>query len=228
MSVTNTDDLITDPRFLAWSHREISFSREDRWAIIPEPGRFPLVLDPCINNVRFERVLIDGGSSIDILFCNSLPSQKLSQANLKPYEAQFWGVLPGQSSMPLEQITLHVQFGTAEHFRTDYVNFVVTDLDDTYHAILGRPALTKFMAVPHYSYLVLKMPTEHGVLALRGNVYTACTYEEEGFKVAEATDLSICMEQTLVAATKTLANHLEIPELQAPRKSIKSKDHKEI
>jgi hypothetical protein len=46
--------------------------------------------------------------------------------------------------------------------------------------------------------------------------------------VAEATDLSIRMEQTLVAATKTPADYLEILELQAPRKSIKSKDHKEI
>jgi hypothetical protein len=108
---------------------------------------------------------------------------------------------------------LPVQFGTAEHFRTYYVNFVVADFDDTYHAILGRLMLTKFMAVPHYSYLVLKMPTEHGVLTLRGNVYTAYTCEEEGFKVAEATDLSIHMEQTLVAATKTPADHLEIPEL---------------
>jgi hypothetical protein len=51
MSITSADDLITDPRFPAWSHREISFNREDRWAVIPEPGRFPLVLDPCINNV---------------------------------------------------------------------------------------------------------------------------------------------------------------------------------
>jgi hypothetical protein len=123
---------------------------------------------------------------------------------------------------------LPVQFGTAEHFRTDYVNFVVADFDGTYHAILGRPMLTKFMVVPHYSYLVLKMPTEHGVLTLRGNVYTTYTCEEEGFKVAEATDLSIHMEQTLVTATKTPTDHLEIPELQAPRKSIKSKDHKEI
>jgi hypothetical protein len=191
MSVTNADDLITDPRFLAWSHREISFNHDDRWAIIPEPGQFSLVLDPCINNVRFERVLIDGGSSIDILFRNSLPALKLSQADLKPYEAQFWGVLPRQSSIPLGQITLPMQFWTAEHFYTDYVNFMVTDFDGTYHAILGRPALIKFMAVLHYSYLVLKMPIEHGILTLRGNVYTTYTYEEEGFKVAKATDLSI-------------------------------------
>jgi hypothetical protein len=102
------------------------------------------------------------------------------------------------------------------------------DFDDTYHAILGRLALTKFMAMLHYSYLVLKMPTEHGVLTLRGNVYTAYTCEEEGFQVAKATDLSIRMAQTLVVATKTPVDHLEIPKLQAPCKSIKSKYHKEI
>jgi hypothetical protein len=87
MSVANADNLITDPRFLAWSHQEISFNHKNRWVIIPKPCRFPLVLDPYINSVQFERVLIDGDSSIDILFRNSLPTLKLSQVDLKPYEA---------------------------------------------------------------------------------------------------------------------------------------------
>jgi hypothetical protein len=84
------------------------------------------------------------------------------------------------------------------------------------------------MDVPHYSYLVLKMPTEQGVLTFRGNIYTAYTYEEESFKVVEATDLSIRVEQTLVDASKIPAGQLEIPECQAPRKHIKSNEHKEI
>jgi len=117
-------------------------------------------------------VPVDGGSSIDILLRNSLPALKLTPAQLKPYDAQFWGILPGQSSVPLGQITLLVQFGTPNHFRTEFVNFVVTDFDGTYHAILGRPSLTKFMAVLHYSYLVLKIPIEKGILTNRGNVYT--------------------------------------------------------
>jgi hypothetical protein len=104
-----------------------------------------------------------------------LPALKLTQADLKPYDAHFWGVLPGQSSIPLGQITLPMQFGNPNHFRTDYVNFVVTNFEGTYHAILGQPALTKFMAVSHYSYLVLKMPNEQGVLTLKGNVYTVYT-----------------------------------------------------
>jgi hypothetical protein len=87
LNIVNADDLISDPRLSAWSHREISFSQADRWAAIPEPGRFPLVLDPCINSVRIERVLVDGGSSIDILFRSNLSALKLTQANFKPYDA---------------------------------------------------------------------------------------------------------------------------------------------
>ena len=84
-----TDGLIADPKFPSWSHREISFSRKDQWAAIPEPGCFPLILDPCINSIRFERVLVDRGSSIDILFRNSLPALKITPAQLKPYDTQF-------------------------------------------------------------------------------------------------------------------------------------------
>jgi hypothetical protein len=61
---------------------------------------------------------------------------------------------------------LPVQFGTIDMFRVEYITFLVTNFDTSYHAILGRLALTKFMAVPHYSYLVLKMPAPGGVLSL--------------------------------------------------------------
>ena len=96
-----------------------------------------------------------------------------------------------------------MQFGTPDHFRTNYVNFVVADFDGTYHAILGRPSLTKFMAIPHYRYLVLKMPTEKGVLTLRGNIYVAYTCEDDSFKIAEAHDLFIRMAETTLDAKKT-------------------------
>jgi hypothetical protein len=98
----------------------------------------------------------------------------------------------------------------------------------TYHAILGRLVTTKFMAVPRYRYLVLKMPMEKGVLTLRGNVFIAYTYEEASFRVAEAHDFSLRMAAMTMEAKKTPPNQLEILELEAPRQSIKSKEYKEI
>jgi len=105
---------------------------------------------------------------------------------------------------------------------------MVANFDRTYHAILGRPSLNKFMVVPDYSYLVLKMPTEKSVLTIRGNVYTTYTCEEERFKVIEAIDLSIRMAKTVSQASQAPSDQLEVPEQQTPRKNIKSMEHKEV
>ena len=89
---------------------------------------------------------------------------------------------------------------------------MVANFDGTYHAILGRPSITKFMAVPHYLYLVLKMPTEKGVVTIRGNVYTVYNCEEETFKITEAIDLSIRMAETVSQAAQAPSDQLEVPE----------------
>jgi hypothetical protein len=123
---------------------------------------------------------------------------------------------------------LAVQFGTADHFRIDYVNFIVADFEGTYHAILGRPALAKFMAIPHYIYLLLKMPTEKGVLSLKGNILIAYHCEKEGYATAEALELSICMQQSIADAKKIPPTNLEIPSREATRASVKSKETKEV
>ena len=39
----------------------------------------------------------------------------------------------------------------------------MADFDASYHVILGRPAMEKFMAIPHYVYLLLKMPGPNGI-----------------------------------------------------------------
>ena len=105
---------------------------------------------------------------------------------------------------------------------------MVADFDGTYHTILGRPSLTKFMADPHYSYLVLKMPTEKGILTIRGNVYTAYTCEEESLKITKAINLSIRMAETAAQAMQIPSDQLQIPEQKTPRKSSKFKEHKEV
>jgi hypothetical protein len=138
-------------------------------------------------------VLIDGGGALDILFRNTLAELDIKPKDLEPYDAPFWGVLLGQASQPMGQIMLPVQFSTADHFCIDYVNFIITYFEGTYHAILGRPALAKFMVIPHYVYLILKMPTEKGILSLRGNVLIAYNREKEGYTTAEALELSIRM-----------------------------------
>jgi hypothetical protein len=65
-------------------------------------------LDPVIRTVQFEKVLIDGGNALNILFLNALTELDIKPKDIEPYDAPFWGVLLGQTSQPLGQITLAV------------------------------------------------------------------------------------------------------------------------
>nr|CAE01914.2 OSJNBb0070J16.8 [Oryza sativa Japonica Group]CAE02343.1 OSJNBb0072M01.4 [Oryza sativa Japonica Group] len=87
-----------------------------------------------------------------------------------------WSTRGGLSATPLGQITLPVTFGTRENFHTENVCFEVADFETAYHAILGRLALAKFMAVPHYTYMMMKMPGPRGVISLRSDIKQAVTY----------------------------------------------------
>jgi hypothetical protein len=70
---------------------------------------------------------------------------------------------------PLGSITLPVTFRTEENFRTENVQFDVAEVNLPFNAIIGRPALYRFMAISHYGYLVLKMPSPAGVLTVWGD-----------------------------------------------------------
>jgi hypothetical protein len=70
---------------------------------------------------------------------------------------------------PLGSITLLVIFGTKENFRTENVQFDVAEVNLPFNAIIGRPALYRFMVIAHYEYMVLKMPSPAGVLTVRGD-----------------------------------------------------------
>jgi hypothetical protein len=84
------------PRPLQWSEVPISFSRDDHWTSFSEVEKFPLVLDPVVASVRLTRVLIDGGSSLNLLFTSTLKNMRLDITDmLTPSKALFYGIVPG-------------------------------------------------------------------------------------------------------------------------------------
>ena len=88
MSITKYNT-VTDPKYLEWSEYPITFSRADQWVDIPYLGHFLLVLDPTIHNVRFKKVLIDGGSALNILFAGALTELGLTKDDLVPIDSLF-------------------------------------------------------------------------------------------------------------------------------------------
>jgi hypothetical protein len=75
------------------------------------------------------------------------------------------------------RVCLPITFGTKENFRTEYLTFEVTDFRSSYHAILERPMLAKFMAIPHHTYLIMKMPAPNGILSILGDIMVSYNYE---------------------------------------------------
>jgi hypothetical protein len=88
---------------------------------------------------------------------------------LRSLDEPFYGVMPGKAAYPIGRVCLPVTFGI-ENFLTEYLTFEVADFHSSYHAILGRPMLAKFMAIPHHTYLIMKMPVPNGILSVLGDI----------------------------------------------------------
>jgi hypothetical protein len=116
-------------------------------------------LGPVVAEVRLIKVLIDGGSGLNLIFASTLRKMGLDFTDmLVPSKYPFYGIVPGNAAHALDTVVLPVIFGTRKNYRTEFIKFEVANFESSYHTTLGRPALAKFMAVPHYVYLLLKMP----------------------------------------------------------------------
>jgi hypothetical protein len=211
------------PRPLRWSEVPISFSCDDQWTSFSEPGKFPLVLDPVVAEVKLTRVFIDGGSGLNLIFASTLKKMGLDLTNkLTPSKAHFYGIVPGNAAHPLGTVVLPVTFGTRENYRTEFIKFEVANFKSSYHAILGRPALAKFMAVPHYVYLFLKMPGRSGVLTLRGDLKKSYDCNQEAIQYASTSRMPDASAEVLAAAQQLSQAELDIPTKKVSQSGVKS------
>jgi hypothetical protein len=68
------------------------------------------------------------------------------------------------------------------------LTFEVVDFSSVYHALLSQPCFAKFMAIPNYTYLKLKMPSPNGVITVKGSFEQAYYCKQDC--VAQAIALS--------------------------------------
>ena len=113
--------------------------------------------------------MIDGGSSINILYRDTMEKLNIKAKQLQPSRTVFHGIVPGLSRSPIGKIKIDVLFGDKDHFHREAIWFEVVDLESPYHVLLGRPTLATFMAVPHYAYLKMKMPGTKGIITVSGD-----------------------------------------------------------
>jgi hypothetical protein len=188
-----------------------------------EPGKFPLVLDSVVAEVKLTRVLIDGGSGLNLIFASTLRKMGLDLTDmLVPSKSPFYGIVPGNTAHPLGMVVLPVTFGTRKNYCTEFIKFEIANFESSYHAILGRLALAKFMAVPHYVYFLLKMPGRSGVLTLRCDLKKSDGCNQEAIQYASTTRVPDALGEVLAAAQQLFQAGLEIPTRKASKSSIQS------
>jgi hypothetical protein len=161
---------VAAPVYLDWSDKPITFDQGDHPDCVPSPGKYPLVVDPVIGNVRLTKVLMDGGSSLNIIYAETLGLLQIDLSTIWAGAVPFHGIILGKRVQPLGQLDLPVCFGTPSNFRKETLTFEVVGFRGTYHTMLGRPCYAKFMAIPNYTYLKLKMSGPNGVITV-GSTY---------------------------------------------------------
>ncbi|XP_066311458.1 uncharacterized protein [Miscanthus floridulus] len=137
------------------------------------------MVDQIIGPKRLTKLLMDGGSGLNIMYAKTLDMMGVDLMRLRPIQAPFHGFMPRKQAMPLKQIDLPITFGDPFNYRTKTLTFEVVGFPRTFHAILGRPCYAKFMAIPNYTYLKLKMLGPHMVITVGTSFQQAYECEVE-------------------------------------------------
>jgi hypothetical protein len=142
-------------------------------------------------------------------------------AQLKPSRLTFYGIVPRHLCTPLGRVQLEVLFGKKGNSRREPIWFEVVDISSPYYALLVRPTLAKFMAVPHYAYLKMKLPGPRGVIAVSGSFKKSLARAKESSQLAEA--LVIADEKRQLLHRVELAQQ-DVPACQSPVEQFKPAD----
>jgi hypothetical protein len=134
--VYNTESVA--PSYLKWSEVPITFDRIDHPDRVPQRGCYPLVVAPLFKTKRIHKVLMDGGSGINVLYASTLDDMGIPRSQLWPSPTPFHGVVLGMEALPIGQIDLPVRFGTLWNFCPEALTFKVVGYSGMYHATFGR------------------------------------------------------------------------------------------
>jgi hypothetical protein len=119
--------------------------------------------------------------------------------------------VPRKWAESVRRIDLPVCFSTPLNFRKETLTFEVVGFYGTYHAILGCPCYAKFMVVPNYTYLKLKMTGPKGIITVGPSYEHAYECDMECIEYGEA----IVESATLVADLNGFAKEIPDPKRHA-------------
>ena len=126
------------------------------------PHDNPLVVRAIVANKTVHRVLVDNGSSADIIFALAFDKMGIVREKLEPINTHLRGFY-GEKVLPLGSIQLVLTLGEPPCQATTTTRFLIVGAPSTYNMFLGRPSLNAIKAIPSAYHMIIKFPTIHGV-----------------------------------------------------------------
>ena len=145
----------------------ITFSNSDLEGC-QHPHDDPLVVCVIVANKIVHWVLIDNGSSADIIFASAFDKMGIRREKMEPVNAHLRG-FSGEKVLPLGSIQLVLTLGEPPCQATTTTRFLIVDATSAYNMLLGRPSLNAIKAIPSAYHMIIKFPTVHGVGMVRGD-----------------------------------------------------------
>jgi hypothetical protein len=149
---------------------------------------------------------------LNIIFTETLKKMKFDFSKMTACDEPFYGIVPGKVAYPIGHICLPATFGTEENYRTQYLTFEVADFRSSYHAILGRPMLARFMAIPHHTYLVMKMSALNEILSVYDDLIISFKCEDDAIDLAVTSAYAAAATIMVAQAAMIDITSLEVPE----------------
>ncbi|GAA0164658.1 hypothetical protein LIER_20245 [Lithospermum erythrorhizon] len=133
------------------------------------PHDDPVVIAPLISNFTMERMLVDIGSSADILYLKTFGKLQLPRSHIQPIATPLTG-LTGHVIYLIGIVALDFTVVTGDRNTTIKTQFTVVDIDDSsYNNLIGRPTLTALRAIVSPLHLKMKFQTARGIGEMCGN-----------------------------------------------------------
>lgn len=117
-----------------------------------------LLITVVIAHLPVHKVLLENGSSVNIIFKKALDQLRISSIKLKLVSIPLIGFTEA-SMLPLGMSDLPLCVGEAPNKATQMTNFMVIGQFSVYNVIVGRLALNAFYALPSTYHMLMKFPT---------------------------------------------------------------------
>ena len=171
---------------------------------VKQPHNDPLVIMLNIEGFNTKRILVDNGSSADIIYLPAFQQLRLDPKRLCPFESPLVS-FNGDRVYPRGIVTLTVTVGTQPRQLTHQLDFLMVDCPSSYNVIIGRPTLNRWKAATSTYCQKVKFPTDNGVGEVRGDQILAKECYQAVLASRENYTWMIGEEESKVEALETVA-----------------------